>query len=63
MEMKYRRDLLTKNVCSAEDLEELKDLKDFQGLTLKISGLFCTYNLFAAAKGKFEVTDELLVVL
>lgn len=58
--MKYRRDLLTKNVCSAEDL---KELKDFQGLTLKISGLFCTYNLFAAAKGKFEVTDELLVVL
>lgn len=58
--MKYRRDLLTKNVCSAEDL---KELKDFQSLTLKISGLFCTHNLFAAAKGKFEVTDELLVVL
>lgn len=55
--MKQRRDSLIKNVCSAEDL------KDFRGLTLKIRGLFCTCNLFAAAKGKSEVTDELFVIL
>jgi len=58
--MKLSRDSLIKNVCSAEDL---KDLKDFQGLILKISGMFSTYNLFTAAKGKLEVTDELFVIV